>query len=78
MIEGSLTKYPRHVWWNGGYFGVIFQIRGILPKAEVLCFHISSYIAKVDLGRQSQQSQLLSNFISGSLGGFAGTVLNTP
>jgi len=60
LYSGMESTFWRHVWWNGGYFGVIFQIRAILPKAE------------------SQQSQLLNNFISGSLGGFAGTVLNTP
>jgi len=60
LYSGMESTFWRHVWWNGGYFGVIFQIRAILPKAE------------------SQRSQLLNNFISGSLGGFAGTVLNTP
>lgn len=25
----------RHFWWNGGYFGCIFQVRSLLPKAEV-------------------------------------------
>jgi len=60
LYAGMESTFWRHVWWNGGYFGVIFQIRAILPKAE------------------TQQSQLLNNFISGSLGGFAGTVLNTP
>lgn len=60
LYSGMESTFWRHVWWNGGYFGVIFQIRAILPKAE------------------SQQSQLLNNFISGSIGGFAGTVVNTP
>lgn len=39
-LEGPLTLYQglestiwRHVVWNAGYFGCIFQIRGLLPKA---------------------------------------------
>lgn len=27
--------YHRHLWWNGGYFGSIFQVKTMLPKAEV-------------------------------------------
>ena len=25
----------RHFWWNGGYFGCIFQVRALLPKPKV-------------------------------------------
>ena len=25
----------RHVMWNGGYFGCIFQVRSLMPKAQV-------------------------------------------
>lgn len=39
--EGPLALYNgleatmwRHIVWNAGYFGVIFQIRSLLPKAE--------------------------------------------
>lgn len=39
--EGPLTLYQglestmwRHVLWNAGYFGCIFQIRALLPKAN--------------------------------------------
>lgn len=39
--EGPLALYNgfestawRHILWNAGYFGCIFQIRAILPKAE--------------------------------------------
>ncbi|KAK5995063.1 Mitochondrial 2-oxodicarboxylate carrier 2 [Cladobotryum mycophilum] len=39
--EGPLTLYQglestmwRHVLWNAGYFGCIFQVRQMLPKAE--------------------------------------------
>ncbi|KAI0061255.1 mitochondrial carrier [Artomyces pyxidatus] len=60
LYSGMESTFWRHLWWNGGYFGSIFQIRELLPKAE------------------SPQGQLLNNFISGSIGGFVGTVINTP
>ncbi|KAF9050886.1 mitochondrial carrier [Hymenopellis radicata] len=60
LYAGMEATFWRHLYWNGGYFGCIFQVRALMPKAE------------------SQQGQLLNNFISGSVGGFAGTVVNTP
>ncbi|KAF9455905.1 mitochondrial carrier domain-containing protein [Collybia nuda] len=60
LYVGMKSTFWRHVWWNGGYFGCIFQVRTLLPKAE------------------TQQAQLMNNFISGAIGGFAGTLLNTP
>ncbi|KAK0218962.1 mitochondrial carrier domain-containing protein [Armillaria fumosa] len=60
LYAGMEATFWRHLYWNGGYFGCIFQVRALLPKAE------------------NQQSELLNNFISGSIGGFAGTALNTP
>ncbi|KAF8687534.1 hypothetical protein AX14_003672 [Amanita brunnescens Koide BX004] len=60
LYAGMESTFWRHFWWNGGYFGCIFQVRTMLPKAD------------------TQQGQLLNNFISGSVGGFAGTALNTP
>ncbi|KAJ7930597.1 mitochondrial carrier domain-containing protein [Mycena leptocephala] len=60
LYAGMESTFWRHLWWNGGYFGCIFQVRSLLPKAK------------------TPQETLLNNFISGSVGGFAGTVLNTP
>ncbi|TFK66848.1 mitochondrial carrier [Pluteus cervinus] len=60
LYAGMESTFWRHLWWNGGYFGCIFQVRELLPK------------------RESQQGVLMNNFISGAVGGFAGTVLNTP
>ncbi|KAK0200479.1 mitochondrial carrier domain-containing protein [Desarmillaria ectypa] len=60
LYVGMEATFWRHLYWNGGYFGCIFQVRALLPKAK------------------NQQSELLNNFISGSIGGFAGTALNTP
>ncbi|KIJ47167.1 hypothetical protein M422DRAFT_74824 [Sphaerobolus stellatus SS14] len=34
MYSGMEATFWRHLWWNGGYFGSIFQIRSLLPKAE--------------------------------------------
>ncbi|KAF8488902.1 mitochondrial carrier [Gautieria morchelliformis] len=60
MYAGMEATFWRHLWWNGGYFGSIFQIRALLPKA------------------QTRGSELFNNFIAGGVGGFVGTVLNTP
>ncbi|KAF8507690.1 mitochondrial carrier [Hysterangium stoloniferum] len=34
MYAGMEATFWRHVWWNGGYFGSIFQVRALLPKAQ--------------------------------------------
>jgi len=34
MYSGMEATFWRHFWWNGGYFGSIFQIRSLLPKAQ--------------------------------------------
>jgi len=60
LYNGMESTFWRHLWWNGGFFGTIFQVKAILPKAD------------------TPQSQLLNNFISGTMGGFVGTALNTP
>ncbi|KAK7468453.1 hypothetical protein VKT23_002965 [Stygiomarasmius scandens] len=60
LYAGMESTFWRHLWWNGGYFGCIFQVRSMLPKAE------------------TQQGVLFNNFISGSVGGFVGTLVNTP
>ena len=35
MLPDALLPPLRHFWWNGGYFGCIFQARSMLPKADV-------------------------------------------
>lgn len=35
IYQGMEPTFWRHVWWNGGYFGSIFQVKALLPKAEV-------------------------------------------
>jgi len=34
LYTGMESTFWRHVWWNGGYFGCIHQMRAVLPKAE--------------------------------------------
>jgi len=60
MYSGMESTFWRHVWWNGGFFGSIYQVRAVLPKP------------------QSKSGEMLNNFVSGSIGGFVGTLLNTP
>lgn len=60
LYAGMESTFWRHLYWNGGYFGCIHQVREILPAAK------------------TPESQLMNNFIAGAIGGFAGTVLNTP
>lgn len=35
IYQGMEPTFWRHVWWNGGYFGSIFQVKALLPKAQV-------------------------------------------
>jgi len=60
LYAGMESTFWRHVYWNGGYFGCIHQVKTLLRKPD------------------SPQAQLMNNFVSGAIGGFAGTVLNTP
>jgi len=34
LFKGLESTLWRHAFWNGGYFGVIFQVRSIIPKAK--------------------------------------------
>ncbi|KAJ4490473.1 mitochondrial carrier domain-containing protein [Lentinula aciculospora] len=34
MYNGMESTFWRHLWWNGGYFGCIFQVRAMLPEAK--------------------------------------------
>lgn len=59
--EGPLALYNglestlwRHILWNAGYFGCIFQIRALLPKA-------------LDKGQQ-MQNDLIAGAIGGTIG----------
>ncbi|OQD94469.1 hypothetical protein PENSOL_c026G05190 [Penicillium solitum] len=62
MYNGLESTMWRHVLWNAGYFGCIFQVRAQLPAAEP--------------GNKNQQTR--NDLIAGSVGGITGTILNTP
>jgi len=47
-----------------------------MPKAEVSLDFL--YPQTLFTFEQSSQGQMMNNFISGSIGGFVGTVINTP
>lgn len=67
--EGPLALYNglestmwRHILWNAGYFGCIFQVKGLMPKPAP--------------GNKTQA--MFTDFTSGAIGGTVGTILNTP
>lgn len=67
--EGPLTLYQglestmwRHILWNAGYFGCIFQVRQLLPKAET--------------SRGKMGNDLLSGAIGGTVGTIINTPLD--
>ncbi|KAK9459087.1 mitochondrial carrier domain-containing protein [Lipomyces oligophaga] len=60
MYNGLEATLWRHIFWNAGYFGVIFKTRQLIPKSE------------------SSTQQTINDLIAGSIGGTAGTIVNTP
>ena len=67
--EGPLALYNglestmwRHILWNAGYFGIIFQVKELLPK----------------LTPGDKATQIRNDLIAGATGGTVGTMLNTP
>ncbi|UKZ67423.1 uncharacterized protein TrAtP1_008584 [Trichoderma atroviride] len=67
--EGPLTLYQglestmwRHILWNAGYFGCIFQVRQLLPKAET--------------SRGKMVNDLISGAIGGTIGTVVNTPLD--
>ncbi|KAK3671175.1 hypothetical protein LTR78_008976 [Recurvomyces mirabilis] len=62
MYQGLESTVWRHVLWNSGYFGCIFQVRELLPKNPT----------------KDKGTQIRNDLISGAVGGTVGTMLNTP
>jgi solute carrier family 25 2-oxodicarboxylate transporter 21 len=69
--EGPLALYNgfeatlwRHIVWNAGYFGCIFQVRSQLPVPA----------SSANLKMQKMGNDLVAGFV----GGIVGTTLNTP
>lgn len=44
LYAGLEPTFWRHVFWNGGYFGCIFQVRALLPKPKVCNFFYVSAV----------------------------------
>lgn len=70
------STFWRHWWWNGGYFGAIYGVKGLLPKATVRFFTLCS--GSWGKAGQTKQGELGNNLLAGTVGGFVGTTLNTP
>lgn len=62
MYNGLESTLWRHIWWNAGYFGCIFQVKSLMPKPQP--------------GNRTQA--MTTDFTSGTIGGVIGTILNTP
>ncbi|KAL2430594.1 Mitochondrial citrate transporter D [Exophiala dermatitidis] len=67
--EGPLALYNglestlwRHILWNAGYFGCIFQVKALMPKVD----------------KKDRAMAMFNDFLSGSIGGTVGTIMNTP
>jgi solute carrier family 25 2-oxodicarboxylate transporter 21 len=67
--EGPLTLYQglestmwRHILWNAGYFGCIFQVRQLLPQAET--------------SRGKMANDMISGAIGGTVGTIVNTPLD--
>jgi len=54
FYAGMESTFWRHVWWNGGYFGSIYQVKALLPKPQ-------------DKG-QEMMNNLLSGTVGGCVG----------
>ncbi|KAL1586957.1 Mitochondrial citrate transporter D [Cladosporium halotolerans] len=62
LYQGLESTMWRHIFWNSGYFGCIFQIRAMLPANPT----------------GDKSVQIRNDLISGAVGGTVGTILNTP
>jgi len=62
LYQGLESTMWRHILWNAGYFGCIFQVRAMLPANPT----------------NQKSVQVRNDLISGAIGGTIGTVLNTP
>ena len=62
LYNGMESTMWRHVIWNAGYFGCIFQVKSLMPKPAP----------------GSKAQAMATDFLSGAIGGTVGTILNTP
>ncbi|KAH9919644.1 mitochondrial carrier domain-containing protein [Fomitopsis serialis] len=57
MYSGMEATFWRHLWWNGGYFGCIFQVRALLPKPESPKAHLMSDLIAGSVGGLSDRNK---------------------
>ena len=50
LYNGLESTMWRHILWNAGYFGCIFQVRELLPKAETKSSQITNDIIAGTIG----------------------------
>ena len=62
MYNGLESTMWRHILWNAGYFGCIFQVKALMPAVD----------------KSNKTQAMSTDFISGAIGGTVGTILNTP
>jgi solute carrier family 25 (mitochondrial 2-oxodicarboxylate transporter), member 21 len=64
LYNGFEATLWRHIVWNAGYFGCIFQVRAQLPKPET--------------ANNPKVQKTVNDLAAGFVGGVVGTTLNTP
>lgn len=68
LFNGLEATLCRHITWNAGYFGCIQGVRAALPPVGT----------DPATGKKIKSQELRNSILAGSIGGFVGTVLNTP
>ncbi|EFX04572.1 mitochondrial 2-oxodicarboxylate carrier protein [Grosmannia clavigera kw1407] len=58
MYQGLESTLWRHILWNAGYFGCIFQVRQLLPKAET---KQGQMVTDITAGRMSVVKSRIQN-----------------
>lgn len=50
IYNGLEATLWRHITWNAGYFGIIFQVRSLLPEAKTKSDHITNGLVAGTIG----------------------------
>jgi solute carrier family 25 2-oxodicarboxylate transporter 21 len=64
LYNGFEATLWRHIVWNAGYFGCIFQVRAQLPQPE--------------RAHNPKAQKMVNDLAAGFVGGIVGTTFNTP
>jgi solute carrier family 25 (mitochondrial 2-oxodicarboxylate transporter), member 21 len=65
LYQGFESTVWRHIVWNAGYFGCIYQVRSLIAVANTTT-------------TTTREGTLVNDLVAGSVGGTVGTLLNTP